>query len=235
MRGDCNRLTIPAAIVAVGFVVLGCVLRSAVIHFKDSERVVSVKGLAEREVAADRVIWPICYKLASNDNYQIYENVERFNKVIIDFLTAGGIDAKEISISPVEMFDAQAQPYNTQSIFRYSLTTTITVASSNVELVRELMNRQGELVKSGVVISADYGVQTQFLYSDLNSIKPEMIEEATKNARISAEKFASDSDSNLGKIKKANQGQFSITDRDANTPYIKCVRVVTSIDYYLQD
>lgn len=62
-----------------------------------------------------------------------------------------------------------------------------------------------------------------------------MIEEATKNARASAEKFAQDSGSSLGKIRRANQGQFSITDRDSNTPYIKSVRVVTTVEYFLKD
>ena len=92
------------------------------------------------------------------------------------------------------------------------------------------------MLKQGIVItSGDYRYQTQFLFTKLNDIKPEMIEEATKNAREAALKFAEDSDSKLGKIRTANQGQFSITDRDANTPYIKNVRVVTTIDYYLND
>ena len=77
--------------------------------------------------------------------------------------------------------------------------------------------------------------KTEYSFTKLNDIKPEMIEEATKNAREAAEKFAQDSDSKLGKIKKASQGQFSISDRDSNTPYIKSVRVVSSIDYFLND
>ena len=98
------------------------------------------------------------------------------------------------------------------------------------------MTRQSDLLKQGIAISGgDYRFSTQYLFTKLNDIKPEMIEEATKNARASAEKFAADSDSKLGKIRTANQGQFSISDRDANTPYIKSVRVVTTVDYYLKD
>lgn len=98
------------------------------------------------------------------------------------------------------------------------------------------MQNQSELVKKGIALtSGDYQYQKQFLFTGLNKIKPGMIEEATKNARASAVKFAQDSDSKLGKIQSADQGQFSISDRDANTPYIKSVRVVTTINYYLED
>ena len=98
------------------------------------------------------------------------------------------------------------------------------------------MSRQGELLTQGVAVSAtDYQNQITYDYTDLNKIKPKMIEEATKNAREAADKFAKDSESHLGKIKDASQGQFSIEDRDANTPFIKEVRVVSTIDYYLKD
>ena len=114
----------------------------------------------------------------------------------------------------------------------------MTVTTDKVDLVVKLMSRQSDLLKQGVAITGgDYRFTTQFLYTStaLNEIKPKMIEEATENARIAGEKFAHDSKSKLGKIKFANQGQFSISDRDANTPYIKTVRVVTSVDYYLKD
>ena len=105
-----------------------------------------------------------------------------------------------------------------------------------MDLVRDLMTRQVELLRKGVAITGcDYRYNAEFSFNGLNSIKPEMIEEATKNAREAAEKFAMDSDSKLGKIKNASQGLFSIYDRDSNTPYIKKVRVVTSVNYFLED
>jgi hypothetical protein len=112
----------------------------------------------------------------------------------------------------------------------------MTVSSNKVDLVRKLMSQQGELLKQGVAISAnDYSNAVIYAFTKLNSVKPKMIEQATVNARAAAEKFAKDSESNLGKIKSADQGQISIEDRDANTPFIKKVRVVTSIEYYLKD
>lgn len=120
--------------------------------------------------------------------------------------------------------------------FRYNVTTVITVTSSKVDLVRSLITEQGELLNRGIAItSGDYRYNVNYAYTGLNKIKPQMIEEATKNARTAAEKFAKDSDSKLGKIRTAYQGQFSIEDRDANTPYLKKVRVVTSIEYLLED
>jgi hypothetical protein len=131
----------------------------------------------------------------------------------------------------------QAERYNVNpSPFRYNITSVVTVMSDNVDLVRELMSEQGELLKQGIAVSGqDYQYQVQFLFTNLNDIKPSMIEEATKNARAAADKFAKDSESKLGKIQSANQGQFTVTDRDANTPYVKNVRVVSTINYYLKD
>ena len=95
---------------------------------------------------------------------------------------------------------------------------------------------QSRLGKKGVVLAGnDFQNRTEYLFKRLNEIKPAMIEEATRNAREVAEKFAKDSNSRLGKIKQARQGQFSISDRDKNNPHIKKVRVVSTIEYYLAD
>ena len=95
---------------------------------------------------------------------------------------------------------------------------------------------QSELLKQGIaIIGGDWEYKVSYDFTGLNDVKPQMIEEATKNARLAAEKFAKDSNSKLGKIKHASQGQFSIEDRDANTPFIKHIRVVTTIDYSLED
>lgn len=225
-----------AVVLALGLVVLGWMLKSGIMNFKESERVVFVKGLSEKEVKADRVIWPLIYKEAGNDLSALYTKTENSNKAIINFLISNGINKDEITISPAEVFDAEAQQYVSQTKYRYSVTSVLTVVSKNVDLVRDLMSRQGDLLRQGVAIGGtDYRFSTRFSFTGLNEIKPEMIEEATKNARQSAEKFAVDSNSKLGKIKSANQGQFSINDRDENTPYIKTVRVVTTIEYYLKD
>lgn len=225
-----------ALILAIGMVVVGNCLKSALENFTDKERVVSVKGLAEMEVPADKVVWPLVYKDIGDDPALLYENMAKKNTAIVAFLKNNGIEETEISIAPPEVIDMQAERYgNTNIKYRYNATSVITVTSRNVDKVRQLMAEQAELLKQGIAITGgDYRYNVAYEFTGLNSIKPQMIEEATKNARASAEKFAKDSDSKLGKIRNASQGQFSISDRDANTPYIKSVRVVTTINYYLR-
>ena len=225
-----------ALILAIGMVVVGNCLKSALENFTDKERVVSVKGLAEMEVPADKVVWPLVYKDIGDDPALLYENMAKKNTAIVAFLKNNGIEETEISIAPPEVIDMQAERYgNTNIKYRYNATSVITVTSRNVDKVRQLMTEQAELLKQGIAITGgDYRYNVSYEFTGLNSIKPQMIEEATKNARAAAEKFAKDSDSKLGKIRNASQGQFSISERDANTPYIKSVRVVTTINYYLR-
>lgn len=223
--------------VGIGLVLLGLFIKQGIENFKEMDRVVSVKGLAEREVKADRVIWPLMYKEIGDDLLTLNSGIAVKNAAIVSFLVSNGITKDEITVSAPEVIDMQAERYsNNQAPYRYIVTSVVTVSSSNVDLIRKLMEDQSELIKKGIALtSEDYRYQKQFMFTGLNNIKPEMIEEATKNARISALKFAQDSESKLGKIRNADQGQFSISDRDANTPYLKSVRVVTTVNYYLED
>ena len=214
---------IEAAILSIGLVVMGIVLKAAIHDFSNKDRVVSVKGLAEKEVMADKVIWPLMYKDLGNDLTTLYTNIQSKNKTIVEFLLSRGITQDEISVTPPEIIDMEAERYINQAIqYRYNATSVITVTSSNVEKIRKLIAEQTELLKQGVAITGgDYRYNIVYEFTGLNQIKPEMIEEATMNAREAAEKFALDSGSKLGKIRNASQGQFSISDRDENTPYIK--------------
>ena len=232
-----KNLRLEAVILAIGLIVLGTMIRGGINDFKDKERIVTVKGLAEMEVPADKVIWPLMFKDIGDDLTQLYANIEKKNKAIVDFLKANGVSDTEISIAPPEIIDMKAERYASQDAkYRYNATSVITVTSKNVDQIRELISEQAELMKQGIAITGgDYRYSVSYEFTGLNSIKPQMIEEATKNARAAAEKFAKDSDSKLGKIRNASQGQFSISDRDANTPYIKSVRVVTTINYYLKN
>lgn len=226
-----------AIILAIGMTVLGGQIKQGINKFVEKDRVVTVKGLAEMEVPANKVTWPLVYKEVGNDLVSLYDKIKSTNQTITNFLKGKGISEEEISINAPEIIDMQAERYNSNPVpFRYNVTTVITVTSDKVGLVRNLISEQGELLKQGVAITGgDYRYNVEYDFTGLNAIKPQMIEEATKNAREAAEKFAKDSDSKLGKIKRANQGQFSIGNRDANTPYIKHVRVVTTIDYSLKN
>ena len=210
----------------------------AALKFKAYERTVTVKGLSEREYDADIVIWPIQFNAASNDLGDLYATMEASTAKIRGFLEQNGIAAAEITVASPAITDKSAQQYGNQgrAEFRYTATQTVTVYSRDIGLVRQVMQRVSDLGKQGIVFTGgNYQAQTEYLFTRLNEIKPEMIEEATRKAREVAEKFAADSKSRLGKIRSASQGQFSISDRDKNNPHIKKIRVVSTVAYYLSD
>lgn len=223
--------------IMAGLMVLGLMLPKAVNNFRSFDRTVDVKGLCEMEVKADKVIWPVVYKVMSNNIQDIYDQTDKNNEAIMEFLKRGGLEESEISAAIPSISDKFANEYGgNDRTYRYISTNIITVCSDKVDLVLELMSKQSELLKKGIVTGSNkWENPVEFKYDGLNEIKPQMIEEATKNAREAAEKFAKDSDSRLGKIKSANQGTVTISDRDSNTPHIKKVRVVTSITYYLKN
>ncbi len=229
---------IAAIILALGAIALGYTVRGGILRFKESERVVSVKGLAEKEVMADKVIWPVSYSLMGNDLTTLYNEMERNNNTIISFVKQFKIPSDDITIAIPNVEDLKANTWSNEKLTdRYKITAIVTITTSDVMSAREAMKELPELMKKGLAIStSDYGPSSiRFEYNSLNDIKPQMIEEATKSARSSAEKFASDSNSSLGKIKTASQGQFSITTPDSNSPHKKTVRVVTTVNYYLND
>lgn len=222
--------------ICIGLSVLGLTLGTSAIRFKEYERVVAVKGLSEREAPADIAIWPIQFTRADNDLALLYGRLDADTQEIRAFLKEAGFEDGEITVSPPAVTDKLAQSYESQVQFRYGANQTITVYSSKVEAVRAAANRLAELGRKGIALSGEgYENKTEYLYTQLNTVKPAMIEEATQKAREVALKFAQDSSSKLGKIKSANQGQFSIEDRDKNTPHIKKIRVVSTVEYYLSD
>lgn len=194
--------------------------------------------MAEREFEADKVTWPLVYKELGNDPAEIYQRTEEKNAIVAAFLRKHGLSDAEITVNPPQVKDRVADNWVQENIqHRYVSTSVIIVSSSQVQLVRHIMQQQTELMKMGIaLLSQDYGNNmVMYEFTALNEVKPSMIEESTKNARATALKFAKDSDSQLGKIRRATQGQFSIVDRDPHTPYIKKIRVVSTVEYYIRD
>ncbi len=228
-----NKNVLSAAILAVSIIILGFCIKAGIDNFSFRDRVVTVRGLAERTVEADYVTWPMSYSIAGDDLPALYNRMQQSNDIVVKFLTDNGIERDEISVNPPDLYNAEGNVYGGERArFQYNLSVTITVATKKVAKVRELLNRQSELLKQGVAANNNY---INYQFTGLNSIKPEMIAEATKNAREAADRFAQDSNSRVGKIKTATQGQFSIESTDQSTPNLKNVRVVSSIVYYLED
>ena len=233
-----RSLVVLSASLLLGFIALGWLLGHAAIRVKRLDRTVVVKGLSEREVPADVAIWPLTFQEASNDLNSLFGSLQRKNTQITEFLARHGIARAAISVAAPMVTDLHAQAYGDKSniLYRYTATSTVTVYSSDVDAVRKAMRDVISLGRQGVALSGEgYQGQTQFEFTGLSKLKPVMIEEATKNARAVAAKFAADSESRLGKIRSAQQGQFSIENRDSTTPHIKKVRVVSTVEYYLAD
>jgi len=224
--------------IMLGLIALGYLLGRAAVEVKEYERTVSAKGLSEREYPADVVIWPVAFTVTGDDLGKVYEELEATGHRVRTFLESTGIPAPEITLSTPMLTDKMAQAWGDapRAGFRYVATRTVTVYSSEVDTVRVAMGGLVELGKQGVAFTGDaYQNPVEYLFTRLNEVKPGMIEEATRNAREVAQKFAEDSHSRLGKIRQASQGQFTIEPRDTNNPHIKKVRVVSTVEYYLSD
>jgi len=237
-KNKTKEALILGAFICIGLVALGYFISKSILDAKSLERTVTVKGLSEKEVQANIAIWPLKFSEAGNNLNSLTSSINEKNKKVRIFLNENGFTNDEISISAPSIIDKQADQYsNHQQIrYRYFGSSIVNIYTKNVAKVKSVQKKIGELsVFDIVMVTDDYQYKTQFLFTKLNDVKPSMIEEATKNARQVAEKFATDSDSKLGKIKSARQGQFSIYDRDSNTPEIKKVRIVSTLVYYLTD
>ena len=222
-----------AVILAVGIIVLGWCIKSGIDNFSNKDRKVTVKGLAEREVKADKVTWSLSTNEMGNDLPTLYEIINTKTGKIKAFLKQNGIDEKEITVNPPTVNDLESNQWNeNRRNYRYIINTTLTVCKQKGDLVNKAIFKQAELLKQGVAIE---GSNPQYEYVSFQKMKPEMMEEAIKNAQKTAEQFATASKSKLGKIQTAGQGQFEIDDRDQNTPYIKKLRVVSTVTYSLDD
>lgn len=237
MTNEQKSAFILGVFIFLGLAAFGWLAGSSAIRFKEYERVVSVKGLAERDVAADVAVWPIRFAAASDDLGSLYAAMEKNTQEILSFLRAAGFSDEEVTSAAPLVTDKYAERYGDQRVnLRYTAQQTITVYSGQIDLVRETQGKMADLGKKGIALGGDeYSQRITYMFTKLNDIKPAMIEEATQNARVVAEQFAADSKSRLGKIRRANQGQFTIDDRDGNTPHLKKVRVVSTVDYYLSD
>ncbi|MCL2919505.1 SIMPL domain-containing protein [Shewanella litorisediminis] len=232
----------PAALVlglclAGGLGFIGHSITATATHLKALDRTVSVKGLAEQEVMANVAIWPVRFAEVDNDLANLYNTVQQKTDKVVAFLKAQGFSDDEITLTLPAIEDRNTQGYADPNIkYRYAARVTVSLYTHQVDKLLQARKQIGALARDGIAIGGnEYESRTEFLFTELNRIKPAMVQQATENAREVAEKFARDSSSSLGKIKNASQGQFIITDRDSNSPHIKNVRIVSTVTYYLTD
>jgi hypothetical protein len=221
---------------ALGIALAGWFVGNALFRVRAADRYVTVKGLAEREVQADLALWPIVFTVTADDLPALEQRLDESARKIREFLSPV-FSADEVGTSAPRITDRDAQGMRGHGVAgeRYVAEGTVTVRTPKIDAVRDMLSRSGELVGKGVALIRSYEYNTQYLYTQLESIKPEMIAEATRDARRAAERFAQDSESEVGAIRNAQQGYFSVEDRDPFSPETKKVRVVTTIQFFLED
>ncbi|MFA6076603.1 MAG: SIMPL domain-containing protein [Candidatus Paceibacterota bacterium] len=188
---------------------------------------VEVKGLSEKIVKADVAIWSMNFEVKSNNIDLLYSEIERNTSAIKLFLKEKGFEESEINVAPVNIY----QDTYKDALFRYNSNTQLSVYTKKVDLVRSASRDTLLLVKKGVTLNQN---SIDFKFSDINSVKPEMLAEAIKNAKQSALQFAQESGSSLGSVSRGNQGVFDITDKDPGSPEYKKIRVVSSLRFLLK-
>lgn len=234
----------------LGLVVGGWLLGAKIASIKLADRTVTVKGLVERTVKSDRAIWAITFKTAGDDLPSVFAHSEANKAAVLKFLSDQGISTSEVTTGQISVTDKQTNQYVQNGGSRYILQQTVTVSTADVDKLAAAGAKTASLIQAGVVLADNSNIVYKF--TGLNALKPDMITEATRNARASADRFAADSGSEVGVIRSANQGVFSISadgataasadesgeggggDAQADASIMKKVRVVSTIEYYLK-
>lgn len=227
---------IAAFLIALGITLGNYFIAHGIVMHQWFNRYVAVKGLAEQIVKSDEANWQITFSYADDDMAKVYAGVANSQNTVKNFLIKAGFAENEIALNPVSLVDNQSSGYNANTTAkRYNATAGITIQTNKVDAVQNGIQKIGDLVQQGIVITNS---SIQYRFTKLNDIKANMLTVATDNAKKAAETFAKNSDSNLGKIKKADQGMITIQgasgDAYDQSTIMKKVRVVTSIEYFLK-
>ncbi|HVM75413.1 MAG TPA: SIMPL domain-containing protein [Candidatus Saccharimonadales bacterium] len=244
--------TLPGVAIALGLVLGAWILGSQIKAIRLGDRYVTVKGLVERKVKSDFAIWPLGFKEAGDDLASLSAKTEVDKNTVLQFLAQQGIQTSEIELGIVRVVDTQANEYGApnRAPHRYIVDQQITVRTNRVDQVSAAAQKTMQLLQKGIVLGGNPGQGVAYKFNGLNAIKPDMITEATRNARAAADRFAADSGSKVGSIRQANQGVFSIIAADqgsesgegggefaqgfsADSSIMKTIRVVTTVQYYL--
>jgi uncharacterized protein len=223
-----------ALLLAGGIYACGFFIGDGISNWNSGRRIIAVKGLSEREVPASVAVWTISYNVTGNDLDAINRRLSESTNAVSRFLKGAGFDDRDMAVQPPALRDASMEPRDKNMPpppERFRAEQSVLLRTAKVDLIKPALASASTLMVNGVHLSA--GCQPNYIYNQLNEIKPAMIQEATKNARVAAEQFSRDSETTLGKLRSASQGWFQIEDRDAATPERKLVRVVVDVDYEL--
>jgi hypothetical protein len=223
-----------ALLLAAGIYAGGFFIGDGISNWNSGRRIIAVKGLSEREVPASVAVWTISYNVTGNDLEAINRKLSDSTKAVAAFLKGAGFDDKDMAVQPPALHDASMELRDKNvppPPERFRAEQSVLLRTAKVDLIKPALASASMLMVNGVHLAG--GCQPNYIFNQLNEIKPGMIQEATKNARIAAEQFSRDSQTGLGKLRSASQGWFQVEDRDAATPERKLVRVVVDVDYEL--
>ena len=217
---------------ALGLTFAGLFIYCGISKYAGKDRAVSVKGLSTREVEADYAVWPLSYAWSGNDLPALYDRLEQVTARVKKHLLSLGFEESDIRQGSISVNDNWSNYYGDhRPEYKYTLSTSLIVSTDKVKLVVASQGKESSLLKEGIIVKTEQW-NLDYKFNGLPELKPQMIEEATRNARAVAQKFADDAQCSLGSIRRASQGQFSI-ENDEYQPWVKRVRVVTTVDYYL--
>ena len=223
---------IAAALVAIGLAIAGYFVGHGISERSAGRRIISVKGLSEREVPASVATWTIGYSATGNDLNEINKKLADSTKAVTAFLKEAGFAETDLAVQPPSLQDTTMEDREKDvppPPERYKAYQSVLLRTSKVDLIKPALASAANLMVSGVLLSGKS--EPNYIFNQVNEIKPLMIQEATKNARVAAEQFSHDSQTTLGKLRNATQGWFQVENRDAATPERKVVRVVVDVEY----
>ena len=222
--------------IGISIIISSLILAFGLTNIITPERSVSVRGLSEKEVDADLAIWNMAFSTGDKNLSSLQQSVFLKTQTVKKYLNDPGLDENDFTVQPAAITDNSLNSYMDQSKLRYTFIArqTILIRSSKIESVKSAYADSLNLVSSGIAVLQEYDGKVNYEFTKLNQIKPQMIAEATENARTAAEQFARDSNSKVGKIKKATQGLFTIEDAAPGLEEKKNVRVVTTVEYLLK-
>jgi hypothetical protein len=225
-------LVLAAALIALGLTAAGYFVGQGIAERNTGRRIISVKGLSEREVPASVATWTIGYSANGNELGEINKKLADSTKAVMAFLKEAGFAETDMAVQPPSLHDTTMDPREKDvppPPERYEASQSVLLRTAKVDLIKPALASASNLMVSGVLLSGK--AEPNYIFNQVNEIKPAMIQEATKNARIAAEQFSRDSQTSLGKLCNASQGWFQVENRDAATPERKIVRVVVDVQY----
>lgn len=232
---------IPAVLLAAGIALGGWWVGQGVERFRMADRSVTVKGLAEQDIKSDFATWTLGFRRGGNEFNLVQQSLNEDRGRVVAFLREQGFTDDEIDIRPLQVQDLYAREWGSDSVpLRFNGQGQVTVKSARVDVVAQAVNKVDPLIQAGIQLSGDDSFGgPRYQLRGFNEIKAVLLEQATRNAREQADKFAADAGSALGPLKNANQGVIRVLDDDGSDmesgrTITKRLRVVSTFEFGLR-